>query len=208
MSAIVVSDSTTPVSNVIGTSSHEDPFRIGWRNVVRTLPDGTTEGVQIPLTAEDCLHPQPEDVIVENTLHSRIRTYLDYVLAKHFENDPHVLVLSDTGVYWDDPALEHHSPDIAVIFDVREQRERWDSFFVAEQGTRPRLVIEIVSPNTRDNDVVKKVREYHLARVDYYVIVDFQDNKVRLIGYQSMPSKYVTIPSEKTGRIWLEPMGL
>lgn len=197
-----------PTTGPLTAGPSVNPFRIGWRDVVRTLPDGSMEVEQIPLTAEDCLHPQPGDVIVENSLHSRIRGYLHYVLSTRFEHDQSVLVLSDTPVYWDEPALRHHSPDITVIFDVRENRERWDSFYVAEQGTRPRLIIEIVSEATRDNDVDIKLRQYHQANVAFYSVIDLLDNKWKLTGYRAGPKKYVPIPPDGSGLLWLEPVGL
>src|SRR5205823_2798821 len=76
---------------------------------------------------------------------------------------PDALVLSDTAVYWDKPQLDHHCPDVCVIFGVNEKRTEWQSFYVREQGTRPSAIIELVSPRVRVHDVVTKFKEYHLA---------------------------------------------
>ena len=35
---------------------------------------------------------------------------------------------------------------LAVIFGVRE-RQNWGTFFVAKEGVRPALIIEVTSPN-------------------------------------------------------------
>ncbi len=210
MSAITVSEPTMPSASGLSTAKErEDPFRIGWRDVFRQLPDGTTEHTQIPLTAEDCLHPREGDVIVEGTLHSLIRDYLASVFQLRLSHDPHALVLTDTGVYWDEPELRHHSPDVAAIFDVRERRKNWKSFYVAEQKTRPRIIVEVVSPNTRENDVETKLWHYHRAKVQYYVIVDRDRNdNLRLLGYQYAPPRYLEMPVDEFGRLWLEPVGV
>ena len=40
------------------TPPPDNPWYYGWRDVIRTLPDGTRRPEQIPLTLEDALHPQ------------------------------------------------------------------------------------------------------------------------------------------------------
>ena len=49
-----------------------DPYFYGWRFVARPRPDGTVERVQVPLTAEDVLHPQEEDFIVQTSEHQNL----------------------------------------------------------------------------------------------------------------------------------------
>lgn len=197
---------TAPKSVRPGTP--DDPFYYGWRDVPSETPDGKTIMTRVPLTLEDCLHPQMGDVILESSLHSWILTYLSTVFRSRLAADPNALVLRDTGVYWDDPEIDHHSPDIAVILDVRERRVDWTSFYVAEQHTRPRLIIEVVSHNTRKNDVETKVDEYHQVRVPMYVIVDRVGEEWRLIGYQWTPTHYLPMPTDEDGRLWLEPVGV
>lgn len=201
MSTAIAPDSIRP-----GTPG--DPFYYGWRDIPMETPDGKTTMLRVPLTLEDCLHPQMGDVIVESSLHERILTYLASVFRARLSDDPHALVLSDAGVYWDDPSIGHHSPDIAVIFGVREQRNDWTSFYVAEQNTRPTLIIEVVSSNTRENDVGTKVDQYHRVRVPMYVIIDRVDGDWNLVGYRWTPSEYVPMPTAKNGRLWLEPVGV
>src|SRR5436190_2224569 len=129
-----------------------DPYAIGWRDVHHTNPDGSVTHEQVPLTLEDALHPQEGDTIVENTLHDRDWDYLRDVFKSRFASDPHALVLCDCKVLWEDGV--HHSPDLTVIVGVREVRDFYGQFDVAAEGIRPRLIIEVVSPSTRVNDVV------------------------------------------------------
>ena len=100
----------------------EDPFRLGWRDVCVTLPDGSTEWDRVPLTLEDVLHPQLGDHQVLGDPHNIDRNYLQDVLKSRLVDDPSAVVLADTGVFWDEPELRHHSPDIALIVGVRQRR--------------------------------------------------------------------------------------
>lgn len=187
-----------------------DRFRYGWRWVSHTEADGRVNWEQVPLTLQDVLHPQPEDTIPQNSVHDRDWTYLGDVLSGRYRDVPGVEVFRDLIIYWDDPELGHHSPDLSVVFDVRERRPVWSSFHVAEEGTRPRLIIEIVSPSTRVLDVRTKVEHYHQARVPYYVIVDREDEEgpPRLLGRRWTPEGWVDLTLDEQGRLPLEEFGL
>jgi Uma2 family endonuclease len=190
------------------TPRPDDPFRIGWREVRRELPDGRTVVEQVPLTLEDALHPQEGDVIVMNTAHNRDWRYLQDVFERRLAGDPHALVLGDCKVLWEDGV--HHSPDLAVILGVRAVRESYSQFDVAAEGVRPRLIVEVVSPSTRVNDVETKVGHYHHYRVPLYVIVDRtgDDSPPQLIGYQYTRRQYLPMPVGDDGQLWLEPLGM
>ena len=184
--------------------------RYGYREVPRTLPDGRTVRERVPLTLEDLLHPQMGDVAVESSVHDLERGYLSSVFRSRLANDPHALVLSDCGVFWDVPDIGHHSPDVSVIFGVRQQRVNWSSFNVPQEETRPTIIVEIVSPDSRVNDVVTKVRHYHLARVPFYFIVDREshDEPPRLIGYRWTPQEYEVLVANDDGRFLLASVGV
>ena len=177
-------------------------FPYGWRYVPKKLPDGTTDLVRIPLTLEDVLHPQYGDVMPESTLHARVRNYLGDVCHARTDGDPTALVISDVLIYWDDPTLNQHSPDIGVIFGVRNRDAPRKSFRVAQEQTRPRVIIEIVSPDTRSNDVDNKLVAYHQARVPYYIILDRarEDDPWQLRGYRYAPGQYEEMTKDEHGR--------
>jgi Uma2 family endonuclease len=164
----------------------------------------------MPLTLEDCLHPEEGDVIPESSLHDLTLGYLAGVFRWKTSGDPSALVLHNTGVYWDKPHLKHHAPDIAVIFGIRQRKVNFRRFVVAEEKTRPRLILEAVSPNVRDNDVNKKIIQYHEAEVPLYVILDKEkeEDPWTLRGYQWTPTHYLEMPKDEFGRLWLEPVGV
>lgn len=193
-----------------------DPFRFGWREVHQLGPDGTKQWMRVPLTPEDLLHPQKGDQIVENTQQERDRGCVAAVLRYRLSSNPRALVLSDCQVNWGIPGLGNHSPDVSVFDNVNEAKHRnWGTFRVAEEGARPVLAIEIVSPDAhdpraRDNDVVIKVREYYRAGLPLYVIVD-QEREGRprqVVGYRRGARKYLHMRLDTQGRLLLEPVRL
>jgi colicin import membrane protein len=186
-------------------------FRYGYREVREKLPDGRSRWKRVPLTLEDVLHPQFGDVHMLGDPHSEDCTYLRSVHKARYADDPSVAVFSDCGIFWDIPGLKHHSPDFAVIFGVKRQKD-WKTFRVREEGVRPSLIIEVSSPNTRVLDVKTKVKQYAQAKVPYYVIADMHEEegkrRLKLIAYRLKGSTYEPVALDERGRAWLEPVGL
>ena len=185
-------------------------FEYGWRLVRRKGPSGQTEWERIPLTLRDVLHPQFGDVHVVSDPHTDDCTYLRTVLKERYAGNRSVAILSDCGIFWDGP-VEHHSPDLAVVFGVK-RRKAWQSFDVAKEKVRPVLIIEVTSPKTRVNDVATKVQEYAQAGVTYYVIADDRRTRGRrrleLISYRLERGKYQKVRLDDQGRAWLESLEL
>lgn len=191
-----------------GPPTGEEEFPYGWRYVPRTLSNGEIEFDMVPLTLEDALHPQEGDVMPEVMPHALDRVYLFNVLKTQVADDPTAVVLFDMLIFWDIPGLRPHSPDISVIFGVQHDMENATSFHVAAEGVRPELVIEIVSPRYRVNDVTTKVGHYHRARVPFYVLVDREkvEGPIRLVGYRYTSAAYEELRLDSHGRLWLEPV--
>lgn len=192
-------------------SAEDNPFPYGWRYVRQTLPDGTTDLVQVPLTLEDALHPEEDDVIPEIDPHEQERGDLKRIFSLRLPREKGGLVLSDCLVDWGIPGIRNHSPDVSVFAGLTAPFEPWvGTFRLRPSGGRCVLAIELVSPNRRVNDVVHKFREYHEAGVPLYVIVD-QEREAgprQLRGYRRTPRGYEPIPLEESGRLLLEPLRL
>ncbi len=203
--------STASIIEILSPRQEVDPYRYGWRYVHSPQPDGTTVVEQLPLTLEDVLHPEEGDHGTHSRDHERFRVYLVNALEAQLARRPGAVVLNDVRVKWDVAGLRPHGPDIAVVFDVREQRN-WNTFDVAEEGVRPALIIEITSPETRILDLYEKVEEYDQAGVPLYIIVDTYTRRGaiprRLWGYRRTVSGYAALPPDERGWIWLEPVGV
>jgi Uma2 family endonuclease len=185
-------------------------FDYGYRDVYVKGQSGREVWKRLPLTLEDVLHPQEGDVHMLGEPHSDDCTYLRTVLKARRVGRRSVVVLTDCGIYWDIPGLRHHSPDVAVIFGVR-QLKAWETFHVAEEGVWPSLIIEITSPKSRVNDVKTKVTQYAQAGVPYYVIADQRQaggrRRLHLISYRLESGVYQNVPLV-ANRAWLEPVNL
>jgi colicin import membrane protein len=191
-------------------TAEERMHRYGYREVPKKRLDGSIEFERIALTLDDLLHPQMGDVAMLSSVPDLETGYLSSVFRSRLAHDPQALVLHDCGVYWDVPSLRHHSPDISVIFNVREQKPNWTGFHVDEEGTRPTIIIEVVSPDYRVNDVETKVNQYHQARVPFYYIVDREshDEPPTVIGYEWTEQEFVLLSPNEDGRFWLDHVGV
>lgn len=200
----------TPRSAARVTGPSVDPFPYGWRYVARQGPNGEEELDQVPLTLEDVLHPQEDDVIPESSLHGKERAYLGGVIAARLAHRKKARVFCDCLVNWGVPRLRNHSPDVSAFDHIAEPHREWGTFPAGKQGARCLFVIELVSPKSRENDVVRKVPEYHRAGVPLYVIVDQEreDGPRRLVCYRRTTKGFVRMPLDAQGRVLLKPLGL
>ena len=192
--------------------SPEDPFRLGWRYVPRTLDDGSVEYEQIPLQPIDLLFPEEGDFAVQNEQHIEDCLYLLGALKIKLAAIPGGIVLSDHRVKFDVPDLKALGPDVAVFFDTDRTRKP-ATLNVADTGARPILMVEVTSPDTSVNDLGIKREYYHQAGSAYYVVIEpkiRQDVRVsvRLLGFRHGPDDFEPIPLDDQGRLWIEPLDL
>jgi Uma2 family endonuclease len=193
-------------------SPEEDPFRYGWRYVRETNPDGSESFKQVPLTLEDFLHPQEEDFFVQSPAHVQDCLYLKSVLDQRTAGQPGAVVTCDCRVDWGVAGIEPHGPDVAVFLGAKDWDPSKGTFYVAQLGARPVLVIEVTSPDTRLVDLDEKVEEYYRAGVPFYAIVDArvraEGRVIRFLGYRATPEGFLRLPPDEHGRLWLESVRL
>jgi Uma2 family endonuclease len=189
----------------------EDPFRYGWRDVYSAGPDGQEAHERVPLTLEDVLHPQEGDVIFQNEVHASDCRYLANVFSTRPIGPPHAVVTEDKGIQWGVEGIRHHSPDIGVFVGLSREPERGSAMLeLAELQGRCVLVIEVVSPSTRVNDVVTKIDHYYRVGVPLYVIIDQvkEDGPRALRAYRHGPKHFLPVELDGQGRLLLPLLGL
>ena len=199
----------TPAAAAPELSPEERLLRYGWREVARYAPDGTYLGFdRMPLTLEQVLHPEENDIIVASTVHHADLTYLAEACRSQVADQDDALVTSDVPHDWDVPGLGHHRPDVTVAFEVRDRKPNYAKFDCAAEDTRPLLVIEVVSPSTRKTDIEWKVEDYLKAGVEWYDIVDRQDedDAPTLIGRHREGDEWVRMEPDAEGRLFLPPI--
>jgi colicin import membrane protein len=218
MSVPPVLDPTTagpgPAPVITPTDPTEaDPYFYGWRYVRRLLPNGGSKMDRVPLTEWDVLHPQEEDHIMQDDPHDMMCHYLKWALLEAFLGRLDVKVIHDQRVDWQQPGTLAHGPDVAVFDGLRSTSTGGrGTFYVKDLHARPLLVVEVVSPNTRNVDLNEKVREYHRAGVPFYLIVDRsgRDDRptVELVGYRNAPDGYVVLPPDEAAGVWIPTVQL
>ncbi len=205
MSSLPVTPTLDPEPAVPSPTSHdEDPDR-GWRYITRTLPDGRESWETVPLTEADFLDPQEGDVMPQRPVHAQVIRDLHNMLEAHYRQDPTYSVFHDLKMEWGIPGLERPSPDIAVVPGVRNPGAIEGMFYVQQEGTRPVLVIEVVSPGYVDADTnpAKKGRIYATAGVQEFVILDSEGySGTPVAGYRlERGRRYQAIPLDADGLV-------
>lgn len=182
----------------------EDPCRLGFRFRTVRLPDGRAELRQEPLTAADLLDPQLGDYVDRNSWHAAAVHELWDILSWRYESRPDVFVSCDLKMLWRIRGLPNPSPDVAVIPSVRDKTRFRRSFDVSREGTRPALVIELVSdePEHQSADHEDKVEIYERAGIAEYLILDPPNPSCHLTGYRlDAAGRYQPIPPDSEGSL-------
>jgi Uma2 family endonuclease len=190
----------------------DDPER-GWRYVRVKLPDGREVSQTVPLTPADFLNPQEGDVMPQRPFHAQATRDLADMLQTRYAGNPAVTVFNDLIMDWGIPGLPNPSPDVSIVPNVREpERERDGRFNVQKEGTRPILVIEVVSPQYRKEDREDKVAIYAKAGVHEYVIFDHRTRRGQgideALGYRLLENAYLPISPDEDGFVYCETVGL
>jgi Uma2 family endonuclease len=150
-------------------------------------PSGTKKQVEMRLTPEIFLNPQFGDQIMYGERHSRIGREIAGLLESRLEGTPDAVVFFDMKLLFRAHGLPDPGPDVMVVCGIRPGNRF--SFDVREEGVRPCLIVEVVSPKDskiRQIDLEKKPGIYAKAGIQEYVIVDWmlQDPRLRLLGYR------------------------
>lgn len=181
-----------------------DPFPYGWRTVAQVQPDGSTCYVDIPLTQADFLDPQVGDHLVQSHQHLQFVVSLFNRFSAHYRHDPTVGVFSDLKMLWGLPNEKEPAPDLAIVPNIQDKDKQRASFQVKEEGTRPCLIVEVVSPQYPGDDTTK-VEIYERVGIAEYIIIDAQfgedDAEIELTGYRLINGRYHLIFPDPQGRI-------
>lgn len=201
------------ILNPVPPANVEDPYRFGYRLVTETDANGKTIIRQIPLTEEQALHPGEEDFYVNSNHHDLILSYLKAILRLRVSERPDVALLSDHRIDWEVPQGWVHAPDISFFESIHgDWNKSKGTLYVVRTGAIVRLLMEVASPSTRDNDFGPKLKEYFRVSVPTYIIVDLpdegDDGPIALYGYRAGAHEFELMQPDERGRLWLAAVEL
>lgn len=161
-------DETAPSSPELG----HDPYEYGWRERREVAPDGTETLSWDPLSYRDLLDPREGDVVAEDSVHRTVTEDVARILRRRYEGHPSVAVWSNLKILFEIPGLTTGpGPDICLVEGVRDRDLRRTSFRFGEEPGKVRLVIEIVSKNSRKKDYEDLLAIYGPLGVEEYVAI-------------------------------------
>jgi Uma2 family endonuclease len=199
-------DAPSDTSYTPATMTEEQRFPYGWRYVKKRLPTGEKVYDRIPLTAYDLLNPRLGDQVPQRNEHFQAILDLAGSLKTYYANDPTMGVFGDLIMNWGIPGLAGPAPDLAIIPNVKQKEAARGTFKVAQEGTRPCLVIEVMSPGHPGDDK-EKVEIYAQAGIAEYFLIKPQVTQgvayYQLRGYYLTQGVYRQIPSEGWGHLLL-----
>jgi hypothetical protein len=186
-------------------------FEFGWRYVSEINAEGKTTLREVALTLEDLLFPQEGDQTVESHAHQLDRDYATAVFRTRQFLPPETFVSSDLLIDWGVAGIGNTAADVAVFSGLAEQPAHQTSTLrLTQSRERCRLVMEIVSPNSRVNDVQRKLELYHEVGIAMYVILDQEGAGTPryLHGYRWTENEYEEMELTEQGRLRVDFLGL
>lgn len=202
----------TQTRPTLAPDPHEPDWNLGWRYERVRTADGKEEVITIPLTPDEALHPEEGYVMPVHTEHERVVNDLRDMLHAHYADQAEITVFCDLVFKWDHAEIRSFAPDIAVVPHVRNPTADRGEFRVAEEGTRPLLVIEVVSPTSRTGDRVTKVRDYPQVGVQEYIYIDHWQRRRQIVweiaGFRLSGDRYLPIVPDEDGAVYCETLNL
>src|SRR5688572_31802439 len=140
----------TPSLPLTATERLDDEFYYGYRTIITHDEQGRAVYSYKPLTLDDFLDPEEGDLFMQGTLHNEDTDALKSIFRYLYRNDPTTAVFSDLKILWGIKGLSRPAPDVIVIPNVKEPAKPRPAFDVSLEGTRPRFILEVVSPSYRE----------------------------------------------------------
>ena len=165
----------------------------------------------LPGTVRDPLYPESDgEPMGETGYHVKAILLLYQVLQNYFQNQPDVYVAADMFLYYKrGKPSACKAPDVMVAKGLVGNHERL-SFRTWEEGTVPRVIFEITSAKTKENDQKVKPAVYAKIGVAEYFLFDplwdYLDPPLQ--GFQLRDGKYRKIIPASDGSLLSRELGL
>jgi Putative restriction endonuclease len=182
-----------------------DPFHIGFRYVQQG-----ERWVQVPLTEQDFLFPQPDDRFMSTEAHALAMLYLRHAIEVVHRDRPDVQVFFDHTIDWQVDEYKPMRPDLTVCGNVHVERDPFEgSLPVQDSGVAILMLVEVSSPSTRHVDRDDKIPIFDDLGVPYVLLFDFyaadstEIVEPRLIALRRGPKGYSVLKANEEFGVWI-----
>ncbi len=126
------------------------------------------------------------------------------VLRQYLEGRRATVLGNQFLYYLEDQPDSRTAPDVMVIFDVAPGGR--DSYKIWEEGSTPKVVFEITSPSTKNEDKKRKKELYQDIGIEEYWLFDPKGQwiKTQLLGYRLKDGVYEEIKDSRSEPLKLE----
>jgi Uma2 family endonuclease len=167
----------------------------------------------IPLQRDEYYPESDGKPLAETEVHLDEIVYLREALQERFRDVPDVYVGCDMCFYYvPGRRTIFVAPDLFVVFGVPKLRdgERRRVYKLWEEGQAPRMVIEVTSDSTRDEDQQTKKALYERLGIQEYFLHDPLGDYLdpRLQGFRLATGRYLPMKPEKDGSLTSRTTGL
>jgi Uma2 family endonuclease len=157
---------------------------------------------QYDLPYEDGEPLESNEHVIQNGL-------LKEPVRMEFEKRP-AFVATNLGIYFSDLQVRNNdfrAPDIMVVLGVEPDQEILSWVVWERGGQTPDVVVEVLSPSTRDVDLGEKKRIYErVLKVHEYYVWDLAERRAQ--GWQLQEGAYVPIAPDEQGHLACHMLGL
>ncbi len=177
--------------------------------------------VQNPLpTMYDLPSEYPEEPGLPDEFHNFQPQLLRETCQLKTYSVDNIFIGTDLNVYYDSRHPQWHKrPDWFLVLGVpsakRQEDLRW-SYVIWQEGVTPFLVVELLSPDTEDEDLGRSLRDIQqppgkwevyerILRVPYYAVFDRYEHSFRL--FQLLATRYQELEIIED-RYWFEELEL
>jgi Uma2 family endonuclease len=168
----------------------------------------------IPLQRDDVYYPESDGrPLAETEVHLDEIVYLREALQERFREVPDVYVGCDMCFYYVPGQPRFFvAPDLFLVFGVPKLRngEKRRVYKLWEEGQAPRMVIEVTSDSTQDEDLETKKNLYERIGVQEYFLHDplgdYLDPKLQ--GFQLITGRYERMEPREDGSLISRSTGL
>ena len=156
----------------------------------------------IPLHREEIDYPTSDgQPMAETTLHRKVMADLIAALEQRYENDPGMWAGGNLLLYYEKGNVRASvAPDVLLAPVPKDDRPIYKLW---EEGRPPRLVVEVTSASTRDEDLNRKMALYERLGVEEYFLFDPYGDYLspRLQGQRLEKGRYIRIVPETDGAL-------